>query len=112
MLDRCEVPDVTTEVHAIELPAATLVRREVWTKTTRDKLAVRKLLVWRTNKEETSAEYPAFVVKWVDYSPGRKEPIQHTVKLAPDEAVAEELAEALIAKGVKKGWAPVGDTAG
>ncbi len=112
VLDRCEVPDVTTEVHAIELPAATLVRREVWTKTTRDKLAVRKLLVWRTNKEETSAEYPAFVVKWVDYSPGRKEPIQHTVKLAPDEAVAEELAEALIAKGVKKGWAPVGDTAG
>ena len=30
------------------LPASTLVRREVWTKTTKGQLAVRKLLVWQT----------------------------------------------------------------
>ena len=64
---------------------------------------------WKTNKEEASDEYPAYVVHWTDYSPGRKQPLQRTVKVAPDEKTAEEIAEALIAKNVKKGWQEVSE---
>ena len=71
---------------------------------TKDLLAVRKLMVWKTNKQGEEGAFPAFVVHWTDYAPGRKDPIKHTVKPVHDEASATEVAEALIEKNIKKGW--------
>jgi hypothetical protein len=65
---------------------------------------VRKLLLWQTNKEKISTEYPAFVVHWTDYSPGRKEPLRHTVRPAATKKDAEHLAKGLIEANIKKGW--------
>jgi hypothetical protein len=90
------------------LPASTLVRREVWTKTTKGQLAVRKLLVWQTNKSEDSQRYPAYVVHWTDYSAGRAEPLDRDVRPAPDEAGAQQIAQEFIDANIKKGWEKVG----
>lgn len=79
-----------------------VVRRSVWTKTATDKTDVRKLLIWKTNKEE--AGYPAYVVHWTDYSSTRKSPLDREVRLAPNEEEATKIAEAMIAANVKKGW--------
>lgn len=90
------------------LPASTVVRREVWTKTTKGQLAVRKLLVWKTNKSEASSRHPAYVVHWTDYSAGRAEPLDREVRPAPDEASAMQIAQGLIDDNIKKGWEKVG----
>jgi ATP-dependent DNA ligase len=86
----------------IELGTSEIIRREVWTKEGAGKTDVRKLLVWKTNKE--AAGYPAFVVNWTDYASGRKAPLAREVRLAPNKAEAEKIAEAMIAENVKKGW--------
>ena len=87
------------------LPASELLRREVWTKEAKGKTSVRKLLVWKTNKEVGSGgRFPAYVVHWTDYSPSRAEPLDREVKLAPDEPEAQKIADELVKENIKKGW--------
>jgi hypothetical protein len=74
----------------------------VWSKEGSGKVDVRKLLIWKTNKE--SAGYSAYVVHWTDYSSTRKSPIDREVRLAPSEKEAVKIAEAMIAENIKKGW--------
>ena len=107
VLERILVEDVNKAAQARQLPASEVIRREVWTKETKGKLAVRKLVVWRTHKEQLDGDYPAFVVHWTDYSAGRKEPLQREVKLAPSEEVAMTLADDFAKEGAKRGWKPV-----
>ena len=87
------------------LGESTLMKRQVWTKEGAGKVDVRKLLVWKTNKE--SAGYPAFVVHWTDYSSTRKSPLDREVRLAPNEKEALKIADAMIADNIKKGWSEV-----
>lgn len=87
-----------------QLPTSKVVRREVWTKETKGQVAVRKLVVWKTNKDKASAAFPAFVVHWTDYSASRGTPLDREVRLAPTEKLAMELAEEMIAANIKKGW--------
>ncbi len=106
--ERCSVPDLTVKAEAVTLPVSEVLRREVYAKTTKGATAVRKLLLWQTNKHDAAGEtWPAFVVHFTDYSPGRKDPLKREVRLAPTEAAAEAIAEAMIEKNVKKGWEPV-----
>ena len=84
------------------LGASSVIRRQVWTKEGAGKVDVRKLVVWKTNKE--AAGYPAFVVHWTDYSSTRKSPLDREVRLAPSEKEALKIAEAMIVENVKKGW--------
>ncbi|MEM1182227.1 MAG: hypothetical protein AAGM22_28015 [Acidobacteriota bacterium] len=106
ILERVEVPELEEKVVKIVRPESTVVRREVFSKTTKGKTAVRKLLVWETGKTEIDPTFPAFVVHWTDFSPGRKQPLQREVRLAPDRETADELAQAMLTAGVKKGWKP------
>jgi len=87
-----------------ELPTSAVIGRQVWTKTGKDKTDVRKLVVWKTNKGHLDPTYPAYVVHWTDYSSGRKTPLTREVRPAPNEEAASQLAEAMIADNVKKGW--------
>jgi hypothetical protein len=105
--DYLPAPSAAT-ASASALPPSKLVRREVWTKTTKGQLAVRKLLVWQTNKSEGSQRYPAYVVHWTDYSAGRAEPLDRDVRPAPDEAAAQQIAQEFIDANIKKGWEKVG----
>ena len=93
-----------TQIQQSDLPASQIIRREVWTKETKGQTAVRKLLVWKTNKELLSADYPAYVVHWTDYSASRASPLDREIRQAPTEASANDLAELLIQENIKKGW--------
>ena len=104
ILERVQLEELDQKVVRIDRPESEIQRREVYVKETRGQKAVRKLLVWKTNKEDVDSDFPAWVVHWTDYSPNRKEPLQREVRLAPDEEIASEIAETMIAKGVKKGW--------
>jgi len=87
-----------------DLPESTIIRREVWTKEAKGVTAVRKLVVWKTNKHEVDNSFPNYVVHWTDYSPGRTSPLDREVKLTPDEKSANQLADLLIEENIKKGW--------
>jgi hypothetical protein len=90
-----------------EMPKSTVLRREVWTKAAKDKVAVRKLVVWKTNKEVSNPLFPAYVVHWTDYSSGRGTPMDREVRLAMDEATAIQIADKMVADNIKKGWEKV-----
>jgi hypothetical protein len=79
-----------------------VLTRRVWTKTSSSKVDVRKLVIWKTNKE--AAGYPAYVVHWTDYSATRKSPLDREVRLAPTESAALAIAENMIVENIKKGW--------
>jgi hypothetical protein len=82
-----------------------VLRRQVWTKQGKDKVDVRKLLVWETGKE--SLGFAPYVVHWTDFSAGRKAPLTREVRLAPNEAEAMRIADQMVADNVKKGWEEV-----
>lgn len=86
------------------LPESTLLRREVWTKETKGQVAVRKLVIWQTNKEAVDPAFPAYVVHWTDYSAARGTPLEREVRLAPTEKMAMQLGDAMVAENIKKGW--------
>ena len=66
--------------------------------------SVRKLVIWKTNKEELDSNYPAYVVHWTDYSPDRKDPLKREVRLASAKKTATAIAEQMLEKNIKKGW--------
>ncbi len=86
----------------LKVGTSEVIRRQVWSKEGTGKVDVRKLVLWKTNKE--AAGYPAFVVHWTDYSSTRKSPLDREVRLAPNEKEAIKIAEAMIADNIKKGW--------
>ena len=83
-------------------------KREVYTKTTKGLVSVRKFISWKTNKEDVDETYPPYVFAYVDYSPGRKKPLARTVRSAPSEEVVDELFDSFVKENVKRGWKPAG----
>lgn len=108
--ERCLLDAIDAAAVPATLPRSALARREVWTKTAKGKTAVRKLLVWKTNKETARPDWPAWVVNFTDYSPERKTPLERTVKTAVSEAEAKQIADALVVENIKKGWEPATDS--
>ncbi len=104
VLERCLVHDAHAAAVAVERSASAVVYRAVYTKVTKEKTAVRKLVAWKTNKEEVDPAYPAYVVHFTDYSPGRAEPLDRTVRLAPDADAAKQVISLLLEENIKKGW--------
>jgi len=86
------------------VPGSTMIRREVWTKEAKGQTAVRKLIIWQTNKAAVDRRFPAYVVHWTDYSPTRAEPLDRDVRIAPSEEVAVRIADGLVEENIKKGW--------
>lgn len=107
LLERCHVEAIDAQASAITLPKSELLRREVYVQHKKDKHGVRKLLMWKTNKESVDPSYPPYVVQWTDYSSGRKDPLKREVRLAPDLSTAESIAEGMLKAGVKRGWEKV-----
>ena len=97
---------VAEQAEEAKLGASEVIRRQVWTKEGAGKVDVRKLVLWKTNKE--SAGYPAYVVHWTDFSATRKSPLDREVRLAPNEKEALKIAELMITENIKKGWSEVG----
>jgi hypothetical protein len=67
---------------------------------------VRKLLLWKTNKED-SGEFPGYVVYLTDFSPNRQNPLERDIKISNDEPTARRLFTELAAKNFVGGWEKV-----
>ncbi|TNF31933.1 MAG: hypothetical protein EP329_11615 [Deltaproteobacteria bacterium] len=88
-------------------PSGEVVYRRVWTKTTKGKVSVRKAIVVATRKAENDRRWPPYVAFFTDFSGGRKEPLQTSLRVASTEARALAAVEAWIADNVKRGWSEV-----
>ena len=103
----------TQQAYAIKSPvvlksgseetASTILRREVFTKTTKGATAVRKFVALQTHKESTG-NYSPYVVVYSDFSGGRKTPLEQELFLCGSAKEADEKIEVLKAENIKKGW--------
>lgn len=104
--DLVDVPDATKSADTSSLNPSKLIERHVYTKVMKENLMVRKLLLWKTNKEESS-EFPAYVVYLTDFSPNRKTMLERDIKVASTEKAARELFKDVAAKNFVSGWEKV-----
>ena len=99
------VPWPAPRVDITELPKSEIIRREVYTKAVRDYgVAVRKIIVWKTNKDDCDPRYPAFAAMLTDYSPARQEPIRTELRVASSGERIMAIAENWLAENVRRGW--------
>ncbi|HVC93922.1 MAG TPA: hypothetical protein VND64_09535 [Pirellulales bacterium] len=104
LTDLVEVPGVDRDSRQMTLPAGELLRREVFTKELKGQTMVRKFLLWKTNKESSGDEFPAFVAHYTDFSPNRKDALAREVRVSSSRAQIEALFEGLRESNVKSGW--------
>lgn len=106
--DFVDLENLESEARSLDLAKSEIRKREVYTKTTKGLVSVRKFISWKTNKEDVDETYPPYVFAYVDYSPGRKKPLARTVRSAPSEEVVDELFDSFLKENVKRGWKPAG----
>jgi len=92
------------KLDTLNLPQSTVMERSVATKTLKGATMVRKLIVWQTNKHEASRDFPAFVLHLTDYSPNRKEPLNHEICVSDSESQIRELFADWKKQYYKRGW--------
>ena len=100
------IPIEKSEVAASELalPQSETLERSVYTKQLKGATMVRKFLIWKTNKENKSEEFPAFVMHYTDFSPNRKTPLAREVRVSNSEEQIRSFYAEFIADNIKKGW--------
>jgi hypothetical protein len=96
------------KVSKIDYPKAEILARYVFIKGDN----VRKLIAWRTNKNQVDESYPGYVVAYTDYSTDRAEPLKREIKITNLEAqmwtilddwIREEILDKTGSK-LKRGW--------
>jgi hypothetical protein len=80
-----------------------IIERQVYTKEMKGNLMVRKLLLWKTNKEDRP-EFPAYVVYLTDFSPNRQEPLQRDIRIASTESAARAHFDRMASANFIGGW--------
>ncbi|HMU40866.1 MAG TPA: hypothetical protein PKE31_17785 [Pseudomonadota bacterium] len=101
--DLVEVAQLEKDARTYTLPVSQVLRREVYVKTLKGQTAVRKLLLWKTNKE-TEGDFPAYVLHYTDYSPTRKEPLSREIRVSASRDQIEGLWKTLHSENIVKGW--------
>jgi len=103
-----ELVNIPTSEHgkldALNLPTSTILERSVATKTLKGATMVRKLLLWQTNKQDAARDYPAFVLHLTDFSPNRKEPLNHEICVSDSEDQIRQLFTDWKKQYYKRGW--------
>ncbi len=115
--DDCGIPqladivDIPETAHgkqdSLSLPSSEIIERSVATKILKEATMVRKVMLWKTNKQDASREFPAFVLHLTDYSPNRKEPLKHEICVSDSETQIRELFTAWEKQYFVRGWKPV-----
>jgi hypothetical protein len=103
--DLVEIPLAERDARGLALNRSEIVRREVYTKVMRGQTMVRKLLLWKTNKERDSDEYPAYVLYVTDFSPNRREPLEREVRIGASLEDMERMWDELKKDRIVSGWA-------
>ena len=104
LTDIVPIPMADKTAKDLALPGSEILRRQVVTKTLKGKEMVRKLLMWKTNKETETPDYPAYVVHLTDFSPNRKDPLQREIRVSNSRDQINELWDELASKYFVGGW--------
>ena len=104
--DLVKVPEVDKSAHTEKAEPSEVLERVVYTKTMKGNKMVRKLMLWKTNKEDLP-DFPAYVVYLTDFSPNRQNPLERDIKIAATEKDARTLFDALAKKNFIGGWEKV-----
>ncbi|MBX2883400.1 MAG: hypothetical protein KTR32_25830 [Granulosicoccus sp.] len=102
--DITDIPDVSRVAEDLKLAPSEILQRAVATKELKGHTMVRKLILWKTNKEKASSEFPAYVLHLTDYSPGRKAPLKHEIRVTDSKAQTKALWAAWEKKYFVRGW--------
>lgn len=87
-------------------PESKIIERLVYTKVMKGQRMVRKLLLWKTNKEKTT-NFPAFVVYLTDFSPNRKNQLERDIRVAKTEKLARKWFDRMAEENFVSGWEKV-----
>ncbi len=104
--DLVNVADVERSAVDMTAEPSELLERTVYTKVMAGRKMVRKLLMWKTNKE-SDPEFPPYVVYLTDFSPNRKTPLERTIKIASTATAARRMFDDLAKKNFIGGWEKV-----
>jgi len=104
--DVIEVPMMDRDARQLTLPKTEMLKREVFTKTLKGNLLVRKLLLWKTNKESDGGSFPAYVAYYTDFSPARATPLDRDIRVSNSREQIENLLAEMKTEYIVKGWAP------
>jgi hypothetical protein len=99
-----EVPLWDRDARKMATPKSEVLRRTVYTKVMKGETMVRKLVLWKTNKETDSDEFPAYVLHFTDFSPSRKTPLDRDVRVSSSLDQISNMWQQLLDENIKKGW--------
>jgi hypothetical protein len=102
--DLVELPQAEKDSRQLVLPKSEVLRREVYVKELKGETMVRKLLLWKTNKDQVTEDYPAYVVHLTDFSPNRKDPLSRDMRISSSFEQIQQLFDELKAENITKGW--------
>ncbi|MHB9038957.1 MAG: ATP-dependent DNA ligase, partial [Armatimonadota bacterium] len=99
------VPITDLAPNPSDLLESEIIRREVYTKRVRDYgAAVRKLVVWKTNKDDADPRYSAYAAMFTDYSSARQEAIRTELQVASSVETIMAIVENWLAENARRGW--------
>jgi hypothetical protein len=99
-----EIPLAERDARTLVLSHSELLRREVYTKVMRGHTMVRKLLLWKTNKERDSDSVPAFVLYLTDFSPNRRDALEREIRIGSTLEDMERMWDELKKEKILAGW--------
>ncbi len=102
-----DVPMADRDAKQMTLPKSQLIRREVYTKQLKGETMVRKFMLWKTNKETESEDFPAYVLHYTDFSPNRKVPLARDIRVSNSAKQIEAFWVEFKNDNIKIGWSPV-----
>ena len=106
LADLVELPQVEKDSRQLVLPKSEVLRREVYVKELKGEMMVRKLVLWKTNKQQVAEDYPAYVVQLTDFSPNRKDPLCREMRVSSSLEQIQVLCDQLKTENITKGWNP------
>src|SRR5678816_631225 len=101
--DLVSIADIDKPARDTDLTPSKLLERTVYTKTMRGAKMVRKLLLWKTNKED-QIDFPGYVVYLTDFSPNRQNPLERDIRISQSEPAARKLFSQMAEKNFLAGW--------
>jgi hypothetical protein len=104
LADLVELPQAEKDSRQLVLPKSEVLRREVYVKELKGETMVRKLVLWKTNKDQVTDDFPAYVVQLTDFSPNRKDPLCREVRVSSSLEQIQQLCDQLKAENITKGW--------
>ncbi|MCI0357912.1 MAG: hypothetical protein L0211_05415 [Planctomycetaceae bacterium] len=104
LADLIELPQAEKDSRQLVLPKSEVLRREVYVKELKGEMMVRKLVLWKTNKEQVADDYPAYAVHLTDFSPNRKDPLSRDMRISSSFEQIQQLFDQLKTENITKGW--------